>query len=92
MYYILFYKTVENYVDKRIPYRDAHLEYASDAHKKGLLMLGGALENPANEAVLVFKSDNPESAKDFARNDPYVLNGLIIEWEVRPWKVVIGEL
>src|SRR6266567_1598770 len=26
----------------------------------------------------------------FARKDPYVVNGLVKKWEVRPWNVVIG--
>jgi len=29
----------------------------------------------------------PES---FARHDPYVINGLVKRWEVRPWTAVIG--
>jgi hypothetical protein len=27
-------------------------------------------------------------AEDFARRDPYVVNGLITRWVVRPWNVV----
>lgn len=29
-------------------------------------------------------------AEGFVRNDPYVVNGLVKEWRVRPWTVVIG--
>lgn len=90
MYYILFYKTVENYVEKRAPYRDEHLGYANAAHERGDLVMGGALDKPADGAVLVFKGEEPEVAEEFAKNDPYVLNGLIEEWNVRPWTVVIG--
>lgn len=90
MYYILFYKTVDNYVEKRKPYRDAHLAYAKKAHKRGELVLAGALAKPANGAVLVFKGENSSGAENFAKNDPYVKNGLIEEWKVREWTVVIG--
>jgi len=31
-------------------------------------------------------------AEDFARTDPYVLNGLITSWRVRPWTVVAGKV
>ena len=91
MYYILFYKTVEDYIEKRKPFRELHLSHAKAAHERGELMLAGALANPADSAVLVFKGDNPSAAENFAKNDPYVLNGLIKEWKVRPWKVVIGQ-
>jgi len=90
MYYILFYKTVENYVERRKPFREQHLAYATAAHERGELILAGALDKPADSAVLVFKSNSPETAENFAKNDPYVLNGLITEWNVRPWSVVIG--
>jgi uncharacterized protein len=89
MYYILFYKTVDNYLDKRIPFREAHLAYAKEAHKRGELILAGALADPVDSAVLIFKGEG-STAENFAKNDPYVKNGLIKEWNVRPWTVVIG--
>ena len=90
MYYILFYKTVENYVERRAPYRDAHLAYANAAYERGELVMAGALDEPADSAVLVFKGEGPSAAEKFAQNDPYVKDGLITEWKVRPWTVVIG--
>ncbi len=90
MHYILFYKTVDGYIEKRAPYRKSHLELAAAAHGRGELVMAGALADPADSAVLVFKGDGPGIAEKFARNDPYVKNGLITEWKVRPWTVVIG--
>ncbi len=90
MYYILFYKTVDNYVEKRKPFRQEHLAYADVALQRGDLVMAGALAEPADKAVLVFKGEDASIAEEFARNDPYVKNGLITEWEVRPWTVVIG--
>lgn len=90
MYYILFYKTIENYIEKRAPYRAEHLALAQQAQQNGHLVMAGALAEPADGAVLVFKAESPAVAEDFANNDPYVKNGLISEWHVRPWTVVIG--
>jgi uncharacterized protein len=90
MYFILFYKTVDNYVERRIPYRAEHLAYATTAHKRGELLIAGALAEPADTAVLVFKGEDPSAAMEFAKHDPYVMNGLVTEWSVRPWTVVIG--
>ncbi len=91
-YHILFYKTVENYVERRKPYREFHLAYANAAADRGELILGGALDAPAGGAVLIFKTRDPAVVEKFARNDPYVSNGLITEWSVRPWTVVVGSL
>ena len=90
MHYILFYEAIEDYVEKRAPYREEHLRYAKEAYERGALVMGGALADPADGAVLVFKGEGPAVAEKFAQNDPYVRNGLIREWRVRPWTVVIG--
>ncbi|HAQ18553.1 MAG TPA: hypothetical protein DCR40_04875 [Prolixibacteraceae bacterium] len=90
MYYILFYKTVENYIERRAPFREEHLNLAQQAHQIGSLILGGALADPADGALLVFKGDSPKVAEDFVNRDPYVKNGLITEWHVRTWNVVVG--
>ena len=90
MYYILFYKTVEDYIEKRVPFREEHLKLAKESFSRGELMLAGALADPADSAVLVFRCDHSTTAEEFAKNDPYVLNGVVKEWKVRPWTVVIG--
>ena len=89
MHYILFYKTINDYIEKRIPFRDEHLALANKARRKGELIMAGALANPADGAVLVFKGDSPKVAEDFARQDPYVKSGLVKDWHVREWTVVI---
>ena len=90
MHYILFYKTVENYVELRTQFRAEHLALANEYHNMGKLIMAGALADPVDEAILVFKGDSPAVVEEFVKNDPYVLNGLITEWRVRPWSVVIG--
>lgn len=89
-YYILFYKTVDDYTERRQAFRQEHIQFAQNAYNKGILIMGGALSNPADSAVLIFKAENASVAEEFAKNDPYVKNGLIVEWKVRPWTVVIG--
>ncbi len=90
MYYTLFYTTVEDYIERRAPYREEHLKIAKAASENGTLVMAGALADPPDGALLVFKGDTPETAEEFARNDPYVKNGIITNWYVRPWNVVIG--
>jgi len=90
MHYLLFYKTVEDYVARRAPFREEHLAHAKAAFERGELMMAGALAEPVDGAVIVFKGESPAVAEEFARNDPYVRAGLIPEWRVRPWTVVFG--
>jgi uncharacterized protein YciI len=90
MFYILFYKTVENYIERRAPYREQHLKLVEEAHERGELVMAGALSEPADSAILVFKGESASVAEAFVHRDPYVKNGLITEWQVRPWNVVVG--
>ena len=89
-YYALFYDVVGDFVEKRAAYRDEHLALAKEAHRRGELVLGGALAEPADGALLVFRGANADAANEFARNDPYVRHDLVRHWEVRPWTVVVG--
>jgi uncharacterized protein YciI len=91
VYWILFYDVVEDYVERRRPLRDRHLELARRAHERGDLVLAGALANPADGAVLVFKAPSAVVAEQFASEDPYVREGLVTGWRVRQWTVVVGE-
>jgi len=90
MYWLLFYDVVDDYLERRVPLRDAHLGRARQAHERGELLLAGALADPADGAVLVFTADDVSVVEDFARDDPYVKEGLVTEWRIRPWTVVIG--
>lgn len=89
-YFILFYETADNYVEKRAPFRGEHLALAGEAHARGELLMAGALADPADRAVLVFRTRDRLAVEEFARRDPYVVNGAVTRWEVRPWNVVIG--
>jgi uncharacterized protein YciI len=89
-YFLLLYEAAENYAEKRAPFRAEHLARAREAHARGELLLAGALADPMDRAVLVFRAADKAAVERFARNDPYVVNGAIKTWEVRPWTVVIG--
>jgi uncharacterized protein YciI len=89
-YYALFYDVVDDFVARRSPYRNDHLRLIQEAYQRGELLLAGALSDPADRALLVFRVPAKTVVEDFARNVPYVINGLVTRWEVRPWMVVIG--
>ena len=92
MHYLLFYDVVDKYVERRVPFREAHLAHARNAVSRGELLLGGALATPVDGAVLLFKGSSPDAAEAFAQSDPYVLNGLVTRWRVREWTTVVGDL
>jgi uncharacterized protein YciI len=90
MHYLLFYEFVDDYLSRRGEFRSAHLDLAWKASESGELVLGGALANPADGAVVLFKGDSPAVAERFAKADPYVTNGIVKRWYVREWTTVAG--
>jgi uncharacterized protein len=90
VYYILQYDVVDDYVERRAPYRDEHLNLAREAHQRGELLLAGAFAGPADGAALVFKVDDVTVVEQFAASDPYVKGGLVKAWRAREWTVVVG--
>lgn len=93
-HYLLIYDTAPDYLERRGAFRAEHLALAWAAHERGDMVLGGALpaeEGVAGGAVFFFKGDSTAAAEAFARADPYVRNGLVLRWRVRPWITVIGD-
>ena len=90
-HFLLFYEASSDYLQKRSQYRKAHLEKAWASHSRGELILGGALTEPTDTAVLFFKAQDKAVVEDFARTDPYVTNGLVKSWRVREWMTVAGD-
>ena len=95
MHYLLFYEGDENWVTKRADFRNAHLAAAWGACDRGEIILAGALKNPddgvISGAVLLFVGDSPAIAEDFAKADPYVVNGVVKRWYIREWLTVAGK-
>lgn len=87
---MLQYDVVDNYVERRAPYRDQHLKLAQEAHRRGELLLAGAFADPADGAALVFKVDDVSLVERFVAVDPYVKAGLVKSWKARKWAVVVG--
>jgi uncharacterized protein YciI len=90
MYYMLLYDVVDNFSERRTPFREAHLTLVREAHERGDLWLAGALTDPVDGAALVFTTEDRSVPERFAQTDPYVTGGLVTAWKVRRWTVVIG--
>lgn len=89
MYSLLRYDYVPDILERRAPVRDAHLAQAREAHEQGVLLMAGALADPVDGAVFVFTTGDRSVVEDFVARDPYVREGLVTAWRIRPWNVVI---
>ncbi len=91
MHYLLLYDYVDNAVERRAPYREAHLRLARGAHERGELVMAGAFADPVDGAAFVFQGDDASAVESFVQSDPYVAHGIVTGWRIRPWTVVVHE-
>ena len=90
MHFMLIYEVGPDFIQRRAQFRQEHLTLAWKAVEAGDLLLAGALEEPAEQALLLFESDSPDAATAFAQADPYVRQGLVKRWRVKKWNTVVG--
>jgi len=60
-HFALVYDVVDGFSDKRMPHREPHLALVRAAHARGKLVMAGALGDPPDGALLVFRGDSAES-------------------------------
>jgi uncharacterized protein YciI len=85
---ILFYDYVEDVLERRVPYREAHLAGIRAEREAGRVVMAGAVGDPPHGAIIVFGDVELATVEAFARSDPYVEAGLVAAWRVEPWNVV----
>ncbi|PTC00714.1 hypothetical protein C9975_06010 [Thalassospira xiamenensis] len=92
MHYILEYQVSTDYLERRAEFREEHLKLGWAAAARGELVLGGAVGEPIDRAHLLFDVNDPARVRAFAEADPYVKNGLVVDYKIMPWHTVIGDL
>lgn len=91
-HFLLLYDVVPDFLERRPEYRAEHLRRAWQAKEKGDMIFDGALEEPTDGVVMVFRGKDSAVAEAFARSDPYVVHGLVTDWRIRRWDLVVGDL
>ena len=86
--YVLLYESADDVLAKAASHFAAHTARGQQFHERGSLIAYGPFGNPQDEgSMAVFASR--EAAEEFASGDPFVLNGVVAEWTVRPWNEVL---
>jgi len=89
-YLLLTLDYVEDILEKRDPYRAEHIAGAKAEEEAGKCVLAGALQNPTDKGVFVFKDCDEAYVKNFVENDAYFKAGLVPSFTIRPWMIVVG--
>lgn len=65
----------------------AHQARFQAFHARGELLAIGPFADPRDGALAVFRTR--AAAEEFAREDPFVVNGVVARWEVKEWNEVL---
>jgi uncharacterized protein YciI len=87
-HHLLLYEYVENMVDRRGPYREAHLERIHAQRDAGNVVMAGALGNPPTGGAIAFKGLERAEIEKFVHADPYFEAGLVTSFQIEPWNIV----
>ncbi len=90
MHFVLTYEYVPDVLTKRTPHRGEHLALLKELHAAGKLVFAGAYDPPTDGALIIFRGDTAADAEAFVKRDPYVKNGVVTKYRIRPWNVVVG--
>ena len=79
--FALLYDYVPDVLERRAPYRDAHLALLRGLHDAGIVVMAGATGDPVDETA--------QAVHDFVAADPYRAAGLVASSRVVPWAVSV---
>jgi uncharacterized protein YciI len=89
--FILQYEYVENVLEKRAPYREAHLAVFGKQIQDGNVIIGGTIDYPPKGALSIFRNLTSEDIEQIVQQDPYFINGIVTKYTIKPYIAVIGD-
>ena len=87
MKYILIYDSADDVAQTAPVHFAAHRARWKDFQADGTLLLIGPYSDQSG-ALAVFTTR--AAAEEFARSDPFVLNGVVRAWSVKEWAEALG--
>ena len=74
----------ENVVEKRAPYRQAHLEGLNQQKERGILITIGPTAD-LSQVFGIYQAASESEVRELIEADPYWQNGIWTEYQVKEW-------
>ncbi|MEM6590648.1 MAG: YciI family protein [Cyanobacteria bacterium P01_H01_bin.119] len=85
--FILWGSYCENALEKRTPYRDAHLKGLQSQKDQGVLTaLGPTVDN--TRVFGIYEADDEATVRQLVESDPYWQHGIWTDYQVYAWNQV----
>jgi uncharacterized protein len=82
--YVLLYESADDVLAKAPAHFAAHSARGQEFHARGSLVAYGPFGDPQAEGSMAVFTTR-EAAEEFAREDPFVVNGVVRDWQIREW-------
>lgn len=84
MKYVVLYESAGDIRALAREHFPAHRTWYSSFHERGVLLMLGPFADPGPVSALAVFTTR-EAAEEYARGDPFVLNGVVSHWTIREW-------
>lgn len=85
--FVMWGSYCENALEKRTPYREAHLQGLQSQKDQGILVaLGPTTDN--RKVFGIYEAEDETTVRQLVEGDPYWQNGIWTEFEIYPWNQV----
>jgi len=85
--FVMWGSYCENALEKRTPYREAHLKGLTEQKVRGVLTaLGPTVDN--TKVFATYEADSEETVRQLVEGDPYYQNKIWTEYAVYEWNQV----
>ena len=82
--YVLWGTYCENVLEKRAPFREAHLAGLTQQKESGVLVTLGPTKD--SERVFgIYEAEDEATVRSLVEGDPYWKNGIWTSYEIREW-------
>lgn len=82
--FVMWGSYCENVVEKRAPYRQAHLDGLNKQKADGILITLGPTQDLA-KVFGIYEAPDVETVRNLVESDPYWENGIWTEYEIKEW-------
>jgi len=82
--YLMWGSYCEDVLEKRAPYRQAHLDGLTQQKESGVLVTIGPTQD-LKQVFGIYEAEDEATVRQLVEGDPYWQNGIWTEYEVKAW-------
>lgn len=82
--YILWGSYCDNVLEKRAPYREAHLNGLAKQKEAGILITIGPTQD-LTKVFGIYEAEDENTVRQLIESDPYWQNGIWTEYQIKEW-------